>query len=113
MIKATITAIHMDGAFCGWPGQRVVREEGEDGSWGWRPGDEELRQETEVEAPPRFESDTILDGQDMELISLTVTDDAGTEHAIYTGSMARLIHRWCPFRNVLREAEGYSSQARI
>jgi hypothetical protein len=39
-MKFTITATYHDGARWGWPGERVVRSEGADGSWGWFPNDE-------------------------------------------------------------------------
>lgn len=50
MITATVTATAPDGARWGWPGERVIRYEGADGTWAWVPGDQNEGDTFEIEA---------------------------------------------------------------
>lgn len=41
-VTARVTAVSSDGAKWGWPGERVIRYQADDGSWAWVPGTEKV-----------------------------------------------------------------------
>lgn len=47
-MKAVVTAVHHDGAQWGWPGERVIRYQDDEGCWAWVPGTESVGDVIEV-----------------------------------------------------------------